>query len=130
MSLPGLIDNGDGTFDVKGDMDLSEMKLKRIPIQFRNVGRDFYCSDNSLTSLEGAPSSVGGGFSCSNNSLTSLEGAPSSVGGSFYCSYNSLTSLKGAPSSVGGGFYCYNNKKKFTEAEVRAVCDVKGEIIV
>jgi len=56
----------------------------------------FNCSNNNLTSLEGAPSSVSGYFDCSHNKLTSLEGAPSSVsgiGGDFDCSRNNLTSL-------------------------------------
>ena len=75
-----------------------------------SVGGYFSCSDNKLTSLKGAPSSVGGYFSCSHNLLTSLEGAPSSVGDGFSCSDNKLTSLKGAPSSVGGGFSCSDNK--------------------
>ena len=52
------------------------------------VGGNFICSNNNLTSLEGAPSSVGGNFDCYNNNLTSLEGAPSSVGGNFDCSDN------------------------------------------
>jgi len=38
--------------------------------------------------------------------------------------------LFGAPETVGGDFYCYNNPGNFTEEQVRAVCDVKGKIIV
>ena len=87
------------------------------------------CSNNNLTSLEGAPSTVGGGFYCQNNDLTSLEGAPSTVG-NFYCSNNNLTSLEGAPSTVGGGFHCSKNTKKFTKEEVKAVSKVKGDIYV
>ena len=75
----------------------------------------FYCSNNQLTSLEGAPESVGGYFNCSNNQLTSLEGAPESVGGHFDCRNNQLTSLEGAPESVGGSFYCSNNKVEEAE---------------
>ena len=56
---------------------------------------DFRCSDNQLTSLEGAPASVSGDFICRYNKLTSLEGAPSSVGGDFWCFDNKLTSLSG-----------------------------------
>jgi hypothetical protein len=96
----------------------------------QSVGGDFDCSDNQLTSLEGAPQSVGGSFICNDNNLTSLDGAPKSVGDSFYCNYNQLTSLEGAPQSVGGYFDCSNNKVKFTEDDVLAVSDVKGEIIV
>jgi hypothetical protein len=102
--------NDDLTVDVDGDVDLSYKELTKIKVQFRNVGGYFYCIDNQLTSLEGAPSSVGTGFDCSNNQLISLEGCPSSVGGNFYCYNNQLTSLEGCPSSVGGHFYCSNNQ--------------------
>ena len=50
-----------------------------------------------------------GSFSCTNNNLTSLEGAPREVKGDFNCSDNNLTSLEGAPREVKGDFYCYNN---------------------
>jgi len=41
-----------------------------------------------------------------------------------------LTSLEGAPETVGGDFYCGYNSVQFTEAQVRAVCDVKGDVYV
>ena len=93
-----------------------------------SVGESFHCYNNNLKSLVGAPVSVGGDFHCSFNKLTSLVGAPVSVGGDFHCSFNKLTSLVGAPTGVGGSFYCYDNAVKFTEEQVRAVCDVKGKI--
>ena len=95
-----------------------------------NVGISFYCGNNELTSLEGAPKTVDGDFFCGYNLLTSLAGAPKSVGVDFDCSNNKLTSLAGAPKTVGRHFYCHNNPVKFTEAQVRAVCDVKGKILV
>ena len=95
------------------------------------VGKSFYCYSNNLDSLVGAPTSVGLDFDCSRNNLKSLVGAPTSVGLDFYCSRNNkLDSLVGAPTSVGGDFYCRNNAVKFTEEQVRAVCDVKGTIYV
>ena len=86
----------------------------------------FYCSDNQLTSLEGAPSSVGGYFICTNNQLTSLEGAPSSVGGDFECSYNKLTSFEGIHKilkSMNGAFYANKNPLK---SHVLGLLLVKG----
>ena len=94
------------------------------------VGGSFYCGYNKLTSLVGAPTSVGLDFDCSRNNLKSLVGTPTSVGGDFYCSKNNLDSLVGAPTSVGGDFFCRNSSVKFTEKQVRAVCDVKGNIYV
>ena len=32
--------------------------------------------------------------------------------------------------TVDGNFYCNNNPVKFTEEQVRAVCDVKGKVYV
>jgi len=122
--------NDDGSIDVDGDVDLSRKKLTRIPFKFRNVSGGFYCTNNQLTSLdgapntvgsyfacynnqlvslEGAPNTVGGGFDCTDNQLTTLEGAPNTVGGDFCCTYNQLTTLDGAPNTVGGVFDCYSN---------------------
>ena len=100
--------NSDLSIDVDGNVNLYNKDLRKLPLNFRNVS-NFYCSNNNLTILEGAPTKVGGDFYCEYNKLTSLEGAPISVGGNFYCDNNNLTSLEGAPSSVGGSFNCFNN---------------------
>jgi hypothetical protein len=100
-----------GLVDVEGDFNCSGRNLENFEgIQFGAVSGSFYCSFNSLTSLDGAPETVGGSFYCDSNRLTSLEGAPETVGGGFYCYSNSLTSLDGAPETVGGDFYCYANR--------------------
>ena len=116
----------------KGDLDLSDLNLNELPEILKNVsvGGSFFCGINNLTSLKNAPNSVGRTFICRYNKLTSLINAPSSVGGYFDCSYNELTSLEGAPNSVGGFFYCTDNPVKFTEKQVRAVCNVKGTVYV
>ena len=108
---------------IKGDVNIGNKHLKKITdiLDFSKieVTGNFVCSDNQLTTLEGAPLKVGMGFYCNNNQLTSLEGAPQQIGffttnsrgGTFNCSNNKLTSLKGAPQKqVGGGFYCDNNQ--------------------
>jgi hypothetical protein len=123
--------NPDGTVDVDGDVDLSDMGLDKLPLKFgyvsgyfyctwnyltslegspKEVGETFDCADNGLTSLEGAPRKVGRGFFCNDNQLTSLRGCPEEVGGNFNCSTNKITSLEGDPMKVGGGFSCQNNK--------------------
>jgi hypothetical protein len=87
--------------------------------------------DKGLKSLPNdIPKYVDGGFYCQYNKLTSLQGAPKCVGDDFSCINNNLTSLQGAPKYVGGDFWCHNNTKKFTEKEVRAVCNVKGVVYV
>jgi len=99
-----------GLVDVKGDFRCSGQDLVDFKgVRFGVVTGNFYCHNNRITSLEGAPQEVGKGFSCGNNSLTSLEGAPQKVGKVFSCSNNSLTSLKGAPTEVGYNFFCSNN---------------------
>ena len=80
--------NSDGSYDVDGDVRLVNLKLVKLPLKFNHVSGYFWCDNNHLTTLEGAPKTVGGNFSCT------------------------------------------NNQKKFTEAEVRAVSNVKGHIYV
>lgn len=115
-----------------GNVDLTSLYLKRLPDILKDITvyGNFYCSWNNLTSLENAPSSVGGHFSCGYNKLTSLEGTPKTVGGYFDCNNNNLTSLVGAPKTVYGNFYCSDNSVKFTEKQVRAICNVKGNVYV
>ena len=122
--------NVDGSYDIDSDVDLSDMGLTKIPVKFNKVNGNFYCYFNKLTSLENAPNEISGAFWCYNNQLTTLEGAPKKVGSNFWCYNNKLTSLEGAPKEVGRSFWCYHNDKKFTEEEVREVCDVKGVIVV
>ena len=94
-----------------GDFDISGLKLTTLPASLKQlkIGGNFYCNNNKLTSLVGAPTSVDLDFYCSDNKLTSLVGAPVSVGGYFYCNNNLLKSLVGVPTSVGGSFYCNKN---------------------
>ena len=102
--------NDDGTIDVNGNVDLSQMKLTELPLRFNKVTGNFNCFDNKLTTLKGCPRWVGGYFNCSRNELTSLEFSPDYVGGEFYCEDNQLTSLEFSPDYVGGDFYCTGNK--------------------
>ena len=70
--ITGEISIIDGFVNIDGSCTLIS-KLSEIPIKFGKVSRHFDCSENGLTSLQGAPSSVGGGFDCSSNQLTSLQ---------------------------------------------------------
>jgi hypothetical protein len=121
---------------IGGSFDCSNNKLKFLTNAPTSVKTDFNCTYNllnTLAGLTGAPSSVGGTFFCMRTNLKSLVGAPTSVK-NFYCCYNKLTSLDGlirddgVRMSVVGNFHCYDNSVKFTEKQVRAVCDVKGDI--
>jgi hypothetical protein len=88
----------DGTLFVPEHLDIYGKGLTRLPdLSSVSVGGTFLCSNNRLTSLEGAPHTVGGDFNCINNRLTSLKGAPNTLGISFYCYNNQLTSLEHVP---------------------------------
>ena len=95
----------------KGKLSLQDLNLTILPEMLKDitVDGDFFCGNNNLTSLENCPKTVSGVFGCSSNFLKSLEGAPKFVGEDFMCRFNSV---------------------KFTEAQVRAVCDVKGYIFL
>ena len=123
--------NDKGEVDVDGDVHLSGLGLTEFPsfIQFGTVKWNFFCNNNNLTTLKGAPKKVGLGFYCSFNNLTTLEGAPKEVGWDFNCSDNNLTSLKGAPRKA-WCFNCVKNTTKFTEEDVRKVCKVEKKIYV
>jgi hypothetical protein len=101
-----------GLIDVNGDFNCGQQDLTDFKgVAFGHVSGYFYCDNNQLTSLEGAPQTVGEDFYCRSNRLTSLEGSPQTVNGNFYCHDNELTSLEGAaPLTVGLGFYCDNNQ--------------------
>ena len=72
---------------------------------------------------------VNGYFDCNNNLLTTLKNAPIEVVTYFSCVGNQLPSLEGFPKKA-GSVECYWNTVKFTEKDIRAVCDVKGRIHV
>ena len=75
---------------MNGDVNLSNLKLSKIPIKFGRVSGYFHCLGNSLITLDGSPSYVGGYFVCRKNRLISFEGAPSYVGLDFYCNGNPI----------------------------------------
>ena len=119
ISLQGgwKYDEENDLVDVWGDFNCADQGLKDFKgVKFGKIDGHFNCSNNELTSLEGAPRYVVKSFDCSNNKLTSLEGGPDRVWwGDYKCSKNQLTSLKGLPtleSSYGYKIDCSDNKLK------------------
>ena len=112
---------------VKDSFDCSGNKLTSLEGAPKEIGRDFYCMYCNLISLKGALEKIRGSFDCSGNKLTSLKGAPKKVGELFDCSNNQLTTLEGAPKEVSWSFNCKNNYIKFTEDDVKVVCNVIGK---
>jgi hypothetical protein len=125
-SLEGIPAYVSGNFVCSGNL-LTELPsiLKDIDIELF-----FICANNKLTSLNNSPKTVGEDFYCGHNQLISLKGAPTYVGNNFVCSNNKLTSLDGVPKFVGENFICRFNPVKFTEKDIRALCDVKGRVYV
>ena len=91
------------------------VNLKWAP---KSVGIDFYCDNNILESLEGAPEYVGGIFNCYGNSkLSSLKHLPKHIGGKLYL--NECPNLiEYSPllfSKIEGTIYTDNEKVKAIE---------------
>ncbi len=112
--------NPDGSIDVKNNVNISVEIIKKLPLKFNQVSGYFWCGNNLISSLEGAPREVGGDFYCHNNRLVSLKGAPRKVGEFFTCSHNDLTSLEGAPYEV-NEFNCDHNKLTSLENAPRKI---------
>ena len=103
-----MLPNG---YELNCNVDLSYRELKELPDFSKVVVRgNFYCIDNLLETLKGAPKEVHGDFNCCGNCLESLEYGPEIVGDVFSCSKNKLKSLKWAPIDVGSCFYCIQNQ--------------------
>lgn len=118
---------------VMDNVNISERGLKLLPVQFKEVFGNFYCSDNALINLKGSPICIHGScrvdknklsslengprmvkesYNCSHNPLLSLKGSPEKIGHDFLCTYGNLTSLEFGPKKIMGSFSCSNNKLK------------------
>jgi hypothetical protein len=93
---------------VRNNVYLVNKNLTHFPIQFGVIEGTFNCSQNKLTSLEGAPFNVRDDFICSNNQLTSLKYCPKKIRGSLNATHNELTSLEHCPSIMGNYQFEYN----------------------
>lgn len=74
---------------------LDGQDLVQLPVRFGTVKGYFSCSNNKLTSLEGAPRETSSSFYCDGNKLTSLEGVHKiikKINGTFNCKYNFIKS--------------------------------------
>jgi hypothetical protein len=107
---------GDGKVNIDGSFYCQKQSLSSFNgIKFGRVSENFFCNENQLESLDGAPQTVGNEFYCYNNKLKSLKGGPQMVGGNFYCERNQLRNLKGAPQIVGKSFFCEKNNLESLE---------------
>jgi hypothetical protein len=108
QNIKDYVINDDLTVDVKNSVHLSWRQLDVIPIQFGIIEGSFYCDNNELTTLKGAPKVIKLDFDCRNNYLTDLKGGPE-ITRDYNCPQNKLLSLKGSPKKVLGIFNCSYN---------------------
>ena len=100
--------NDDCSIDIIGDVCTPPYVYVKFPVKFRKIYGSFNCSYNYLDNLKNCPEEVDNIFCCSHNQLISLEFAPKKV----------------------GSFLCGHNPVKFTEADIRKVCEVSNRVIV
>ena len=112
LANPRVKKRSDGSYDVDDHVHLEGLKLTKLPVKFNIVTGSFWCNENELTTLEGAPKEVGKDFVGFNNKLTSLEHGPQKVGQDFWVNSNNLTSLKHSPKSINGDYWCSKNPIK------------------
>jgi len=107
----------DGSIDVEGNVHLSWIELKQLPLTFNEVKGIFSCRVNNLTTLEGCPKKVHSSFNCSDNNLTSLEHSPEKIlEGNFVCEGNdNITSLEGLEDTyIDGALYVGSCKNLYS----------------
>jgi len=113
MNIKNYIINDDYTIDVNDVVNFYEnIGNCELPeyIQFNIVRGDFFINDQGLINLKGCPKIVERTFFCSKNNLESLEGCPKHIGANFYMTRN--------------------KNKKFTEDDIRKVCNVGKNIFL
>jgi GNAT superfamily N-acetyltransferase len=84
--------NPDLTIDVHGVIMMDNMNIGEFPeyIQFNKADDTFSLTNTKLHTLRGCPREVGSNFYCDVNNLTSLEFAPEKINGNLYMSRNNV----------------------------------------
>jgi hypothetical protein len=67
---------------------------------------------------------------CYMNKLSSFQYLPEEIGGDLFVSDNQFATLEYFPKRIGGTVDIQHNPGEFTEAQVRAVCKVGGDVRV
>lgn len=97
-----------------------------------DIKKDFIVT-NSMPEFEEFPDFIRfnicyGSFINRGHKLFSMIGCPKIVYGDFFVDGNKLQVLTGCPKQVDGDFYIQDNDNKFTENEVRKICQIKGKL--
>lgn len=102
--IKGIKINPDLSIDVRGDVDLSDMNLQKLPLRFNRVTGNFWANNNILDDLDGSPQWVGKDYFVYNNNLKNLDGGAKVVIGEYSAQSNRLSSTDGFPTEVGSDF--------------------------
>ena len=123
--------NNEGLVDIKGDFWCEEQGLEDfLGIRFGKVSGRFWCHNNQLRTLDGAPREVGRNFRCHGNQLRTLEGSPRKVGGFFYCYGNPFISLEGAPEVIKDNFLFKNTVFRYNlQSFLNKIDHIKPDVI-
>jgi hypothetical protein len=105
IMVDNYIIHDDFSVSVYQNLNISNMKLKEIPIKFRYVLGDFNCSFNFLTTLKGCPKKIDGNFNCTRNELTSIDYPPKVIEKDAYFLINNINSFDFPFNNVGGLIY-------------------------
>jgi DNA-binding Xre family transcriptional regulator len=110
FNIKNYIINEDLTVSVNGSVNLSNKKIKQLPIQFREVTDEFIIAHNPLTTLKGSPLKTNL-FDCSFCGLTDLTYSPLEIGekGLFACN-NNLSVLTGLSQKIFSKINLNNNQ--------------------
>ncbi len=97
-------------FVIKGDLDLSNMNLIKLPkaLSTVHVLGNFYCNNNRLKTLDNSPATVGRGYFADHNDLETPEGCTPIIPMVFSVHANRLLTLQGGPIRA-GGYICHSN---------------------
>lgn len=114
------VDDDDLSVTVYGNVDLSNLKMTKLPVRFKKVSGRFIVRETDLTTLEGCPEEVGTWFDCSKTKIRNFIGGPKNIGASgakYSDTFNanncdSLESLEGLAEGTGTVTICFCKKLK------------------
>jgi hypothetical protein len=124
-----LVINDDLSVDVKGDVDISDRMLTKMPLMFNHVYGNFSANNNQLKTLIGSPKIVDGDFLVFNNQLVDVIGSPEKVGGEYAVSDNYIKSIEGCPKEVGSHFDVSFNKNLSLLKRAKVPCVIGGKFV-
>lgn len=140
----------------KGNLDLSEMNLDKIPEILKGITLDGSLNvsvNPKIKTLENSPSKIMGNFRCHSTGISDFVGGPEYVGRGMFCYHcpkfksfvgspkyvggdfvivadQLLTSIEGVPEVIDGNFNIYAPSVTFTEQDIRKISKVKGQVTI